>query len=160
MTEGKSPPSLLLFFVVADTMFEQQPCQKPPGPIVQADQSVYIQVGIAVIPGTHVKFAQKPSGGVFGGKNQHHVDEAPHQNILFAENFVDGSHSSCHAIDGKHQQRGVAHKTLVVVTVEMTQTGGKKLHGPSNETAFNKIILHGVSMTGVVWNYAREIIKS
>lgn len=157
MTEKS--PSRLLFFLCADAMFKKQTGQKPPGTIVQADQTVHVQVGIAVIPGAHIKFAQEPAGGVFGGEDQHHVDEASHQNILFAENLVDGGHGSSHAIDGKHQQRSVSHEPFVSVAVKTAQAGGKEFHGPSDETTFDKIILHGISMVQMVVDYVPEIEK-
>ena len=97
-------PSLLLFFFGADTMLKQEAGQKPPGPIVQADQPIYIESGVAVIPGAHIHFAQKPAGGVFGGKDQDHVDETTDQDIAFAENLVDGSNGCRHTVDGKHQK--------------------------------------------------------
>ena len=134
-------------------MLKQQTCHKPPGTIVQSDQAVHIEIGIAVIPGTHIKFAQQPAGGVFGGEDQHHVDKASHQDILLAENFVDGRDGRCRAVDGKHEQRSVSHEPFVMITVKTAQTGGEKLHGPSDETTFDKIILHGNSMAGRVLDY-------
>lgn len=146
--------SLLLFFFGADTLFEQQTCEKPPGSVIQADQSVDVQIRITVIPGTHVIFAQQPAGGVFCGKDQHHIEESPDQNVVFAKKFVDGSKGGSHAVDGEHQQRGVSHQSFVVIAVKTTQAGGEKFHSPSDETTCNKIIFHGISMVGWGRNYA------
>ena len=102
-------------------VLEEQTEDEPEGGEVQTDQAVYIELCLAVIPGTAAGFPKEPAGAVLGQKDQPRVDAAAADGAFLqepaavAELLPDGADGGRHAVNGEHVEGGLPHEPLVVV---------------------------------------------
>ena len=54
--------------------------------------------------------------------------------------FTDGSQASCHAIDWKHPNRGMAGQGLILAFSERSKAGPETFHAPSAKPADNEVL--------------------
>lgn len=119
--------------------FKQQPEQEPDWEKIKADQAVYLETALTVIPGTGIKKPEKAAGGVFHYKNQNGVNRSPKKYAQFFQIAGDDRNQGSQTVNGEHQQGSLADQPFVIGGGQILEAGSKKLHGPSDQTASDKV---------------------
>ena len=97
----------LLFFSPGQ-LFEEQSCPEPERGIIQADDSVDICFGIAVVPGAHPPFLQEASCQEFYKKDEYCVADAADDDTVIFQPSKQRCEEGCQAIYGEHPKGGLA----------------------------------------------------
>ncbi len=128
-------------------LFDGKSEQKPPGSIVQPDQSVDVQAGAAVIPGTALFCTQLFTGGKFRGINAKHIECAaqPCGSLLFGQKRRNGHNGGSSTVDGKHPKGGCSFEGIIA---SFQRIHGRKadLGKQTDQTAQGKILQEPLQM--------------
>ena len=94
---------------------EEEPCQEPPGGIVQTDDTMNVKTASGIVPGTEIVFPEQAATEIFHRKDHCHIEQPALWTtyMQFCKKVSEGRKQAGRTVDGKHPQGSIAGKLQI-----------------------------------------------